>query len=291
MKLEGVFVPMITPSTRDGGVDTQALAKLAEHFIAQGVTCLIACGTTGEYYAFTEEERRQVMETIAAVGKGRVSLVAGISAFSTQGSIERAKQAEELGYDGLMLTAPPYCLPSQDGVITHFREVAAATPLPIIMYNFPDRVGVDLEFDTVVELAKVPNIVGIKESSGDFGRALALIQAKLPDFEVVCGCDEQAADFLFWGVRAWISGSANVFPAEQVAMIEAAKAGRLDEVRDLLSAMYPVIHDMESSDFNQKAKLAAKRHGIEPGEIRRPLAPLTAGQAQAFQQLLDAYKH
>src|SRR5690554_2042648 len=139
MKLEGVFVPMITPSTSDGGVDTQALSKLAEHFIAQGVTSLIGCGTTGEYYAFTEDERRQVLETIAAVGKGRVNLVAGISALSTQGSIERARQAEELGYDGLMLTAPPYCLPSQDGVITFFREVAAATSLPIIMYNFPDR--------------------------------------------------------------------------------------------------------------------------------------------------------
>lgn len=290
MNLEGIFVPIITPSDSNGGVDTQALAKLAEHFIAQGVAGIVACGTTGEYYAFTEKERRQVLETIASVGKGRVRLVAGISAFSTQGSIERAKQAEELGYEGLMLTAPPYCLPSQDGVITHFREVAAATRLPIIMYNFPARVGVDLEFETVVELAKVPTIVGIKESSGDFSRALALIQAKLPNFEVVCGCDEQAADFLFWGVRSWISGAANVFPAEQVAMIEAAKANKMDEVRALLTAMYPVIHDMESSNFNQKAKLAGKRHGLNPGEIRRPLAPLTESEAQAFQKLLDAYK-
>lgn len=290
MNTQGVLVPIITPSNGNGQVDLKALAQLAEHFIAEGVAGIVACGTTGEYYALTEDERHQVLETIAAVGKGRVSLIAGVNAFSTQGSIERARQAQELGYEGLMLSAPPYSLPGQAGIIAHFRTVAAATPLPIIMYNFPARVGVDIELETVIELAKVPTIIGIKESSGDFSRALALIQANIPDFEIVCGCDDQAADFLFWGVRSWISGSANVFPAEQAAMIEAAKAGRMDEVRALMSAMYPVIRDMESGDYNQKAKLAGKRHGIDPGEIRLPLAALTASQAQAFQQRLDAFK-
>lgn len=291
MNTQGILVPIITPSDSKGQVDLKALAKLTEHFIVKGVAGIVACGTTGEYYAFTEDERLQVLETIASVAKGRVSLIAGISALSTHGSIERAQQAQALGYDGLMLSAPPYSLPGQAGVIAHFRAVAAATPLPIIMYNFPARVGVDIELETVIELAKTPTIVGIKESSGDFSRAMALIQANIPDFEVVCGCDDQAADFLFWGVRSWISGSANVFPAEQVAMIKAAEAGNMDELRALMAAMYPVIRAMESGDFNQKAKLAGKRHGIEPGEIRLPLTPLSNSEAQEFQQLLDAFKY
>lgn len=291
MNTEGVLVPIITPSTPDGGVDLPALKQLAEHFIDQGVAGIVACGTTGEYYSLTEEERVQVLETIASVGKGRVSLIAGANSFSTQGSIERAKQAEEMGYEGLMLSAPPYSLPCQDGIIAHFKTVAEATPLPIIMYNFPARVGVNIELETVATLSKVPNIIGIKESSGDFSHALALIHADLPDFEVVCGCDDQAADFLFWGVRSWISGSANVFPAEQVAMMKAAANNDMEKVRALMSAMYPVIRDMETDGYNQKAKLAGKRHGIDAGEIRMPLAPLTAGQKQEFQQLLDAFKH
>lgn len=291
MNTQGVLVPIITPCDQAGQIDLKALAQLAEHFIAQGVAGIVACGTTGEYYAQTEDERRQVLETIAAVGKGRVSLIAGINSFSTEGSIERAKQAQALGYEGLMLSAPPYSLPGQAGIIAHFRKVAASTPLPIIMYNFPARVGVDIELETVIELAKVPTIIGIKESSGDFSRAMALIQAKIPNFEIVCGCDDQAADFLFWGVSSWISGSANVFPAEQVAMMKAASAHKMDEVRALMTAMYPVIRDMESGDYNQKAKLACKRHGINPGEIRLPLAPLTSDQAQAFQQRLDAFKY
>lgn len=291
MNTQGVLVPIITPCDRHGQVDLKALAQLTEHFIAQGVAGIVACGTTGEYYAQTEDERRQVLETVASVAKGRVSLIAGINAFSTEGSIERAKQAQALGYEGLMLSAPPYSLPSQAGIIAHFNKVAASIPLPIIIYNFPARVGVDIELETVIELAKIPTIIGIKESSGDFSRALALIQADIPDFEIICGCDDQAADFLFWGVRSWISGSANVFPTEQVAMIKAANANKMDEVRALMTAMYPVIRDMESSDYNQKAKFACKRHGINPGEIRLPLAPMSESQAQEFQQLLDAFKY
>ena len=114
-----------------------------------------------------------------------------------------------------MLAPPAYSLPDQAGIVAHFKAVAAASALPIILYNFPARAGVSIDIASVAELSREPNIVGIKESSGDFSRALALIQARLPDFEVICGCDDQAADFLFWGVRSWISGAANVFPASR----------------------------------------------------------------------------
>lgn len=289
MKTQGVLVPIITPFDANNKVDLQALKKLVEYFIEQGVAGIVACGTTGEYYALDEEERRLVLECIKEVGQGRVSLIAGVNGLSTQEAIGRVRQAEALGYDGLMLATPPYSLPGQAEIVAHFRTVAQATKLPIIMYNFPARVGVDIGIEAVTELSKIPNIVGIKESSGDFSRALALIKADLPDFEVICGCDDQAADFLFWGVRSWISGGANVFPGEQAAMINAALDGKWDEVKALMTGMLPVIQAMESGDYNQKAKLGCRRHGIEAGSVRQPLLPLSEADARAFSSLLDQY--
>ena len=290
MKLHGILVPIVTPFTADDQVDVAGLKQLVEHFIAQGVAGIVACGTTGEYYALTEAEREQVLRAVVQAANGRVTVIAGINALSTQTSIQYAHQAEELGYDGVMLATPPYSLPEQAGIIEHFRTVAEATPLPIIMYDFPARVGVQIAVETVVELAKIPNIVAIKESSGNFNRGLALLQLRIPDFEIISGSDDMAADFLFWGCRSWISGGANVFPGEQSAMMAAAAEGNWDEVRRLMSGMYPVIQAMESGDYNQKAKLGCRRHGVNAGGVRLPLSQLSEADAQAFVRLLDAYQ-
>ncbi len=290
MKTEGVLVPIVTPFAADGSVNADALGTLVERFIDAGVAGIVACGTTGEYYALEDDERELVLRTVVEATRGRVTAIAGINALSTTQAIRNAHQAEALGYDGLMLSTPPYSLPEQAGIAQHFRTVAQATRLPIIMYDFPARVGVQIAVDTVIELARIPNIVGIKESSGSFNRALALIQAGIPDFQIISGSDDMAADFLFWGVRSWISGGANVFPGEQAAMVKAAGEGRWDEVRGLMSGMYPVILAMESGDYNQKAKLGCRRHGVEAGPVRLPLAPLTEQDERAFLALLDAYQ-
>ncbi|MGB3837017.1 4-hydroxy-tetrahydrodipicolinate synthase [Castellaniella sp.] len=289
MHIEGILVPIITPFAEDGSVNVQALGQLVDHFIDAGVAGIVACGTTGEYYALTDAERDTVLQTVAQKAKGRVLAVAGINALSTPQSIQHAQRAQALGYDAVMLATPPYSLPEQAGIVRHFETVAAATPLPIILYDFPQRVGVQIAVETVLHLAKIPNIVAIKESSGNFNRALALIQANIPDFQIISGSDDMAADFLFWGVRSWISGGANVFPAEQVRMVKAATQGRWDDVRQLMAGMYPVIQAMESGDYNQKAKLGCRRHGIEAGTVRLPLAPLSEADAQAFMTMLDAY--
>lgn len=289
MQQQGILVPIVTPFDRDGRLDLAALRQLVERFIEQGVAGVVACGTTGEYYALDEGERSQVLECVAKTGKGRLRLIAGANDLSTHGAIARARQAAELGYEALMLAPPAYSLPDQDGIVAHFKAVAAASALPIILYNFPARAGVSIDVASVIELSRVPNIVGIKESSGDFSRALALIQARLPDFEVICGCDDQAADFLFWGVRSWISGAANVFPGEQVAMLNAAKAEDWARVRALMAAMYPAIQAMESGGYNQKAKLGVRRHGVEAGDVRLPLLPLPGAEAKAFLDALAAF--
>lgn len=287
----GVFVPMITPFHADSSINVGELKRVTQVFIDAGVAGLVVCGTTGEYYTFDDNERELVLSTVAEVAKDKVLLVAGINDLSTAGSVSKAAQAKQLGYDGLMLAAPAYSLPEQAGVIEHYKTVAAATDLPIVMYHFPVRTGVEMEINTVLELAKLPNIVGIKESSGDFSRALHLMQADAEGFDVVCGCDDQAADFLFWGAKGWISGAANVFPGEQVEMMKLAKEGNWAAVKALMLKMYPAIYSMESADYNQKAKLGCIRHDIDAGKVRLPLVDLTEADREEFLALLAAYGH
>lgn len=288
MKLEGVLVPIVTPFGADGAVDLEALGALTGKFLDAGVAGIVACGTTGEYYALDDQEREAVLRTVRETLGDRGLAIAGVNALSTREAIERARQAEALGYQALMLAPPAYVLPGQEEIVAHYRAVAEATSLPIVLYNFPARNAVALEVETVARLAKMPQIVGIKESSGDFSRALTLIGLADEGFQVVCGCDDQAADFLFWGVRAWISGAANVFPAEQARMIEAARREAWTEVRETMRAMLPAIQHMEGGNYNQKAKLGCRRHGIDAGQVRLPLCPLDDAEAQDFLAALDA---
>lgn len=286
MRFDGIYVPLVTPFDGDGEIDQQKLETLVEAMVGKGVAGIAACGTTGEYYALSDAERTRVLETVQRVAGGRVQLIAGIGDMSTRRSIERAAEARTIGYDYLLLSPPPYSLPSQAGIRAHFEYAAGRCELPIIIYNFPARTGVNVEFDTVAALAGNPNIVGIKESSGDFSQALRMLQAGFDDFEVICGCDDQPADFFFWGATGWIAGAGNVFPGEQVALHAAARKGDWDRARELMRAMYPALHSMESGDYNQKAKAGCLNGTLDAGDVRLPLAPLDAAAKQAFRDLL-----
>jgi 4-hydroxy-tetrahydrodipicolinate synthase len=287
MKLEGIYVPLITPFDRRGQVDHATLETLVGALIDKGVAGLVACGTTGEYYALDDGERRQVLQTVHRAAAGRIGLIAGIGDLSTRRSVERSAEAHAIGYHAVLLSPPPYSLPGQDGIRAHFEYAANHSKLPVIIYNFPARTGVDVEFDTVAVLAAHPNIIGIKESSGDFSRALRLLQARFADFEVVCGCDDQPADFFFWGAKSWIAGAGNVFPGEQVALHAAAMAGDWDRVRELMRRMYPALHSMESGDYNQKAKAGCLNGSLDVGDVRLPLLPLAQAAKQAFRELVE----
>lgn len=287
MNINGILVPIVTPFDKNGDIDTVVLTNIVNSFIEKGVAGIVACGTTGEYYTFSPEERELVLSTIAKAAKGKVTLIAGVNSLSTEHSIELANQAKQLGYDGLMLSANPYSLPSQEGIIAHFEKVADASSLPIIMYNFPDRVGVSIEFETIAHLAKHPNIAGIKESSGDFSHALRMMQANFEDFEVVCGCDDQPVDFFFWGSKSWIAGAANVFPEEQVKLFNAAQEGDWELAKQIMSDIYPAIHSMESGNYNQKAKAGCLKGTVDVGNVRIPLVPMTQEETEEFLSLLS----
>ncbi|HEX7325690.1 MAG TPA: 4-hydroxy-tetrahydrodipicolinate synthase [Rhodanobacteraceae bacterium] len=286
MQFDGIYVPIVTPFDAHGEVDVPKLETLIEAMVGKGVAGIAACGTTGEYYALKDAERSLVLKTVRRVAGTRVQLIAGVSDLSTRRAIERAAEAAELGYDCLLLSPPPYSLPNQDGIRAHFEYAATHCKLPIIIYNFPARTGVNVEFDTVAALAKHPQIVGIKESSGNFSQALRMLQAGLADFEVICGCDDQPVDFFFWGSHAWIAGAGNVFPSEQVALYAAAKAGNWDAARAMMRHLYPALHSMEAGDYNQKAKAGCVNGTLDVGKVRLPLAPLDAAAREAFRKLV-----
>ncbi|MCL6416830.1 4-hydroxy-tetrahydrodipicolinate synthase [Aestuariirhabdus sp. Z084] len=274
MNIEGVLVPVVTPFDEQNNVDYSALGKLLDHLIEAGVRGIVACGTTGEYYTFNDEERHGVMSFIADHVGDRALLIAGVNDTYTAGSIQKAKQAKAMGYQGLMLAPPIYCLPQENEIICHFKTVSREADMPIIMYNFPARSGVEISVEAVIELSHDKNIIGIKESSGDFSRALSLINAGLSNFEVVCGSDDQAADYLFWGVRSWIGGAANYLAESHVQLIDAAKQGDFSTLRTIMQRILPVIKDQESADYNQKAKLGCAQIGIPVGTVRAPLLPI-----------------
>ncbi|CAK7050437.1 MULTISPECIES: 4-hydroxy-tetrahydrodipicolinate synthase [Providencia] len=288
MNFHGILVPLVTPFHDDLSLNISGLAELTEQLIAKGVTGLVVCGTTGEYYALNEDERQTVLSTVSKIAKGRVTLIAGINDLSTEGAIARAEQAKNLGYEGLMLSPPPYSLPDQQGVYAHYEKVAKSTSLPIIMYNFPARIGIEIEIDTVMKLAEIDNIVAIKESSGSFSRALHLLQTSFKNFEVICGCDDQPVDFFFWGSKSWIAGAGNVFPSEQVAIYEAAQLGDWDKAKQIMKTIYPAIYSMESGDYNQKAKAGCLNGSFNAGPVRLPLSNLATAARNEFIKLVKS---
>jgi 4-hydroxy-tetrahydrodipicolinate synthase len=193
MKFDGVLVPIVTPFGASGEMNSEALEGVIELQLEAGVAGIIACGTTGEYYTLAEDERESLMRRVVEAVGDRALRIAGINDLNTAACIRRAQQAKALGFQALMMSPPAYSLPEQHELVAHFRAVAQSTDLPLIMYNFPARAGVEIGLEAVAELSREPNIAGIKESSGDMGRALALLDMDFEDFQVICGSDDQAA--------------------------------------------------------------------------------------------------
>lgn len=288
MHIEGVYVPVVTPFDSHDEIDFATLTRVVEFVIDGGVAGIVACGTTGEYYALSHDERIAVMAHIGLIAKGRVQLVAGCNAGSTREAIQFAAAAKEMGFDGLMLAAPPTSLPRDHELAAHVIAIAESCGLPTILYNYPARAGVEYSLDCLDLVADHPLIVAIKESSGDFSRFLHLRSRYAGKIQVMCGSDDQAADYFFWGVRAWLAGTANVLPAEHVEMQNVANAGDHAKARDLFDKMLPWVQHMESGSYNQKAKLGLKHRGIDCGGVRMPLAPLDPDVAAANLAVLDA---
>jgi 4-hydroxy-tetrahydrodipicolinate synthase len=287
MLLEGVYVPVVTPFDANEGVDLSTLTKVVDYCLDAGVAGIVSCGTTGEYYAMSSDERKQVMAHTREVVGTRAQLVAGCNAGSTREAIGLAEAAVAMGYDAIMLAAPPTSLPSQRELAAHYRAIADAVPKPVILYNYPARAGVEIGFECLDAVADHPNIIAIKESSGDFSRFLHLQQRYAGRLGIMCGSDDQAADYFGWGVRSWLAGTANVLPRHHVVIMNTANAGDYDEARRQFAEILPWVQNMESGSYNAKAKLGLAHLGIDCGPVRAPLLGLTDDVATELLAVLD----
>ncbi len=287
MQLEGVYTPVVTPLDAAGGLDLDTFARVIGFCLDAGIRGIIPCGTTGEYYALTFEERVSLMTHARDVAGGRAQLIAGCNSGSTREVIRYAEAARALGYDGLMLAAPHTSLPTQRELAAHYEAVADAVGLPIVLYNYPARAGVELGFDCLDAIVDRPEIVAIKESSGDFSRFLALRKRYAGRLEIMCGSDDQAVDYFSWGVRSWLAGTSNVLPRQHVTIMDAANRGDFAEAFRIFDGILPWVQDMESGSYNQKAKLGLDRQGIPCGGVHQPLLPLEPGTAAATLRVLE----
>lgn len=282
MELTGVYVPVITPFDESGRIDTVRLEAVLGSLTDAGVNGIVACGTTGEAYALSLEERRTVTARIKEITNGSIPILGGVGGMSTDQALDHALLAKALELDGLMVAAPAYCLPTPPELAMHVKTVVKAAGLPTALYDYPQRTGVSFSVEVLDELADDPLVIGIKEASGDLERVPMLIDRYAGAIEVICGADADAPTFFDAGVRCWIGGIANLLPAAHVAMLDPAQRSQAH------AAIVPVLDFIESGRYISKVKAGMGLRGLTVGTPRAPLAALDVEAANELQVLLDA---
>src|ERR1043166_2205367 len=240
----GTFTALVTPF-REGAVDYTALEALIQSQIAAGIDGVVAVGTTGESPTLSHDERAAVVRKSVEVAKGRCLVLAGTGSYSTRDAIEASKRAESLGVDGLLIVAPYYNKPSQEGLFQHFRSIAQSTNAPIMLYNIPGRCGVDIGVETVIRLsAACRNIVTIKEASGSVDRVSELRSRLGEDFTILSGDDSLTLPFMAVGAVGVVSVASNLFPVEVRALVEAYRRGDIQLAQKLHRQSYALFKDL-----------------------------------------------
>jgi 4-hydroxy-tetrahydrodipicolinate synthase len=274
--IHGSVVALVTPMTASGAIDYAALARLVEFHLASGTHGIVAVGTTGESPTLDMEEHVGVIAEVVRRVDGRIPVIGGTGANATAEAIELTRAASDVGVDACLLVTPYYNKPTQEGLYRHFRAVAEAVPIPQILYNVPGRTACDLQLATVLRLADVPNIVGLKDATGSLERGAELLARCPADFWLFSGEDAIAAELMLRGYRGVISVTANVAPKAMAAMSEAAVAGNREQALALDAPLQALHRDLfvEANPIPVKWALA-ELELIEPG-IRLPLTPLSA---------------
>src|SRR5712675_3570052 len=284
----GTFTALVTPFL-NGGIDDSAFNKLIETQIAAGISGVVAIGTTGESPTLSHEEREQVIRLSVATANKRCLVLAGTGSNATQHAIADTKLAEKLGVDAALLVAPYYNKPSQEGLFRHFKAIADATKLPVVLYNIPGRCGVDIGPDTVVRLAtECRNIVSIKEASGSVER-ISELRGRLPEaFTILSGDDSLTLPFMSVGAVGVVSVASNLFPSEVCALARACESGDLKSAEKLHRKLLPLFKDLFIEPNPVPVKAALGWRGAMSSEVRLPLCEMSeANQARLHKTLED----
>ncbi|MCP1607426.1 dihydrodipicolinate synthase family protein [Pseudomonas citronellolis] len=290
MKFEGIYTPAITPLAADGQIDHPAFAEALEYLIASKVHGIIIGGSTGEYYAHTAQERFDLAARAKDVINGRLPLIVGTGAIRTEDSVAYAKAAKEIKADALLVGSPPYALPTQQEIADHVLAVDAAADLPIMLYNYPARMGVDMGEEFFAAVAGCKNIVAIKESSGSTGQ-LHRLACKHPRIALSCGWDDQALEFFAWGARSWVCAGSNFIPGEHVALYEACVLQNdFAKGRRIMAAMMPLMDFLEGGKFVQSIKYGCELAGLRSGGVRAPLKGMTEAEKAELKEIVAVLK-
>ena len=254
----GTGTALVTPFRTDGSLDEAAIRSLVRRQIAAGINFLVPCGTTGESPTLTHAEHLRVVELTLEIAKGKVPVLAGAGGYNTAEVIALANELQQLGADGILSVTPYYNKPTQEGLFQHFKAIASAVNLPIILYSVQGRTGVNIEPSTVLRLSQIPNIVGIKEASGNISQMGAILNLVPKDFLVLSGDDSLTLPLIALGGRGLISVASNEIPAEMTRLVQSALAGDFVEARRLHFQYLPLmdINFVESNPIPVKAALA-----------------------------------
>lgn len=283
---EGVLPAIITPFREDGEVDEEGLRGNVEYFSAAGVAGIVPCGTTGESATLNFEEHKRVVEI--AVESARVRVVAGTGSNNTREAVELTKHAEDAGADAALLITPYYNKPNDRGMLAHFRAVAESSDLPLILYNVPGRTSINLKPELVAELAKLENVIGIKEASGNLSQISAIIElTRDEEFFVLSGDDGLTLPIMALGGKGVISVVADVAPRKMVAMVDAMLKGDLEKARRLHYILSPLVSALFLETNPIPVKTATGMIGLAAGPLRLPLASMAEKNEMRLKEAVD----
>ncbi|MCM3710547.1 4-hydroxy-tetrahydrodipicolinate synthase [Sporosarcina luteola] len=290
MNFGQIVTAMVTPFDTNGEIDFEATRNLINHLIANGSDSLVVSGTTGESPTLTSEEKVKLFKFTVDVVNGRVPVIAGTGSNNTRESIELTMLAEDVGVDAIMLVSPYYNNPCQEGIYQHFTTIAAATSLPIMLYNVPGRTVVNIDVDTVVRLSKIPNIVSIKEASGNLEAMAKIIEQTPPSFSLYSGDDALTLPVLSIGGTGVVSVSSHVLGNEMQTMIRNFKIGNTVEAASNHRRLVPMMKALFAAPNPSPVKAALNLIGIPVGGVRLPMIPLNEEQQHSLQQALSMYE-
>lgn len=275
--ITGSLVALITTMHEDGSLDMPSLRRLVDYHVKEGSDAIVVVGTTGESPTVNVDEHHELIRVVVEQAAGRIPVVAGTGANSTSEAIELTEYAKKVGADAVLSVAPYYNKPTQEGMYRHFRTIAEAVDVPMILYNVPGRTVADLSNDTVLRLAQIPNVVGIKDATGNFDRGCDLIARTPQDFAVYSGDDVTAVSLMLMGGQGNISVVANVAPRLMHEMCAAALKGDLAKARELHFRLHGLHRQLFCEANPIPVKWACKEIGlIDAAGIRLPLTPLSA---------------
>jgi 4-hydroxy-tetrahydrodipicolinate synthase len=288
--MQGCATALVTPFTAAGAVDLPRMRALVDRQIAGGVKILVPCGTTGERATMSDEEGRQVIGATIEAANFRARVVAGAGSNNTAHAIEQAQEAQKMGADGVLIVAPYYNKPTQEGLLAHFGAVAeAVAPLPVMMYNVPGRTSSNIQAATTLKLAReVPNIVAIKEASGDFAQIMAILRERPSGFRVLSGDDAVTLPLMALGADGIVSVVSNEVPDLMARLTDLALAGKWDDARALHYRLLPLmeVNFIESSPGPVKAAMAMM--GLLEEQFRLPLVPVKEASRTRVREVLEA---